>query len=396
MDLEAGEEDLDTVHRVEFVGQQRLRLAEHPIPLAEPDGWLRGVPEREDDVAATPEAARQGKRRPEAGEPRPKVPFVVGSVHESPEDGWAQAVNLGQLAARVDHADGFVRPAEIAECRALGDQGVGHDRDEVGVFGRLEHRVGDLDRPPVVAGHEPRAGELRAHRDHLRLARQIGELVDRWFENLQSRVGAEDPRELGGERRGRSGVGRPVARCAAKVQGAAQQGLRLVVAACCRRLRSRGLQQIGAFHRIGGDRERLAEEGQRLVVGTQGSRTPRRCPEGDPGLAREGVRLGTFGRVRLGREIVACERSGELVAPQHLEEPGGSEVADLAVRMGQRVVGDLADERLNEAVLAALGGARVGLEREELALDQGAQSWLELLVGNPRNRREPGKREALA
>ena len=131
-------------------------------------------------------------------------------------------------------------------------------------------------------------------------------------------------------------------------------------------------------------------------MGTQGSRTPRRCPEGDPGLAREGVRLGTFGRVRLGREIVACERSGELVAPQHLEEPGGSEVADLAVRMGQRVVGDLADERLNEAVLAALGGARVGLEREELALDQGAQSWLELLVGNPRNRREPGKREALA
>ena len=94
--------------------------------------------------------------------------------------------------------------------------------------------------------------------------------------------------------------------------------------------------------------------------------------------AGEGVGLGTLGGVPVGGEVVAGERAGELIGPERLEEAGGGEVAGLAVAPGERVVGDLPDERLDEGVLAALGRAGVGLEGEELAPDEGAQAGLQL------------------
>ena len=71
-------------------------------------------------------------------------------------------------------------------------------------------------------------------------------------------------------------------------------------------------------------------------------------------------------------------------------------MADLAVALGQRVVGDLADERLDERVLAALGAAGVGLVREQLAPHERPQPRLEVGLLDPGHDREPGQREALA
>ena len=56
---------------------------------------------------------------------------------------------------------------------------------------------------------------------------------------------------------------------------------------------------------------------------------------------------------------MAGQRAGELVGAERLEEARGRQVARLAVAPGERAVGDLADQRLDEGVLAALGRARV-------------------------------------
>ena len=68
----------------------------------------------------------------------------------------------------------------------------------------------------------------------------------------------------------------------------------------------------------------------------------------------QGRRLGVLGGIRVGREVVAGEGTGELVDAEGLEAARRGEVAQLAIGVGERVVGDLADERLDERVLAAL------------------------------------------
>ena len=58
-------------------------------------------------------------------------------------------------------------------------------------------------------------------------------------------------------------------------------------------------------------------------------------------------------------------------------------MARAAIPAGQGAVGDLADERLDEGVLASLWGARVHLLDEQLTADKGPQPRLELdLVDN--------------
>ena len=57
----------------------------------------------------------------------------------------------------------------------------------------------------------------------------------------------------------------------------------------------------------------------------------------------------------MGREVVRGERPRQLVVAQGLEVAGGREVPGTSLAPYQRRVGDLADERLDEPVLATLG-----------------------------------------
>jgi hypothetical protein len=82
--------------------------------------------------------------------------------------------------------------------------------------------------------------------------------------------------------------------------------------------------------------------------------------------------------------------SGRLV-----EVLGGREMLRLPVRPRERLVRDLLQEVLEEGVLAALRRARVGLHREHLLAHERGEHWLQLLLGQPRQRREPALREAL-
>ena len=79
----------------------------------------------------------------------------------------------------------------------------------------------------------------------------------------------------------------------------------------------------------------------------------------------------------------------QLVGAERLEVAGRRQVPGLAVALGERVVGDLADERLDERVLAALRRARVGLQGQQLAPDERPEARLERRPASmPDDRRE--------
>ena len=87
-----------------------------------------------------------------------------------------------------------------------------------------------------------------------------------------------------------------------------------------------------------------------------------------------GVGNSLVGRQQVGcdhlRDLVLGERSGKLVR--------SSEVTALPVAPRERLVGDPAHEVLQEAVLAVLGRARIGLQREHLLAHERGQERLEL------------------
>ncbi len=78
---------------------------------------------------------------------------------------------------------------------------------------------------------------------------------------------------------------------------------------------------------------------------------------------------------------MAGQDAGELGVADRLVDPRDGEVPSAPVSPRQRRVRDLADERLDESILAALRRARVGLELEELAADEIAQTELDLRLG---------------
>lgn len=74
----------------------------------------------------------------------------------------------------------------------------------------------------------------------------------------------------------------------------------------------------------------------------------------------------------------------------------GGDVADLSLRLRERVVGDALEQVLEKRVLASLGRARVGLHGQDLLAQQGSEQRLERLLAEPRERGQAGLREALA
>ena len=74
---------------------------------------------------------------------------------------------------------------------------------------------------------------------------------------------------------------------------------------------------------------------------------------------------------------------------------GGCQMPGTALSLRERLVGDVADEVLEEAVLAVLGRARVGLHTEHLLAREGDEHRLEVGVG-ARKRRQRVSREGLA
>src|ERR1019366_5076605 len=81
-------------------------------------------------------------------------------------------------------------------------------------------------------------------------------------------------------------------------------------------------------------------------------------------------------------EKVLRNDNGEVVVRVELggQEVGGRQVPRFAVASRQRPVGDLANDRLHEAVLAAVGREPVLLQGDDLLALQGSQRVIELIA----------------
>ena len=156
------------------------------------------------------------------------------------------------------------------------------------------------------------------------------------------------------------------------------------------------LEQLSLVVGIDRDGEGLTEQDDRLVLAAECDRPFRGGPEGDPSLCGECIRLWPVGRIRVGGEVMAGQPTGDLVRPEALEEPGRCQVTGLPIALRQGVVRDLADQSLDESVLAPFGRAGIGLEREQLALDERPQTGLDLVLADTRDRGETSGRETLA
>ena len=121
----------------------------------------------------------------------------------------------------------------------------------------------------------------------------------------------------------------------------------------------------------------------RLVVSAECGGTVRGAGERQARLGgdRIGLRplVGGFAR----RQVVVRERAGQLVIAEPLEVAGGGQVTRAAVPARQRPVGDLADERLDELVLAPFGRPRIRLDVEQLATHEVPQLGFEVARRNP-------------
>src|SRR3954447_2955441 len=98
----------------------------------------------------------------------------------------------------------------------------------------------------------------------------------------------------------------------------------------------------------------------------------------------------------MGSEIVRGQRTCQLVIAERLEVACRRKVALSPITLGERAIGDLADERLHEAVLTTFRRARIELNIDELAPAEVAQSRLEAARVLSGNGGKCGQREALS
>ena len=95
--------------------------------------------------------------------------------------------------------------------------------------------------------------------------------------------------------------------------------------------------------------ERLLGEGDGLVVRAERGGSLGGAAQREACLGRDRIGLGARGRGLVGRQVVGRQDAGQLLVAERLEVAGRGEVAGAPVAPGERAVGDLADERLDEA-----------------------------------------------
>ncbi len=290
---------------------------------------------------------------------------------------------------------GFAAPADIAERRGLVVEGFRDELLEVEPLGDGEGLVGDFDRTRrlVVAEEGPRKVGQDRGSDVLMAA--SGQSLQAGLEYGHCVADSAGIDERLPELRARASCTRGVSRSVVPLERLPRERLRpLVVPGEVRRARALE-QQLRLLHRVRGDLQRLLGEGDSLVMGTKAFRAFGGATKGEPRLG--GDRVGLFARRRglEGGQVVARLHARQLVLADRLDETCRGDVACAAVAATERAVGDLADERLDEPVLATLRRSGVGFDLEQLPTDKGAQSRLELLRAGAVDGCQTGQREDL-
>ncbi len=198
-------------------------------------------------------------------------------------------------------------------------------------------------------------------------------LLDRRLQHLQRALWRAGGEQGPGQQRQRPRRRVPVAGRASPFERLPQEVLGGRVVRGGGRLLPGPVEQVGLLGRVRRHRQGLLQERHGLLVRAERGRPLGGAAQGQPGLAGQGVGLGPLGRVGVGGEVVTGEGAGQLVRAQPLEVARGREVAGLPLAPGKRAVGDLADQRLDERVLAALGAPWIGVHHQHLAADEGPQ-----------------------
>ena len=343
-----------------------VRGRQGPVPLAEVHGKLGGVANRGRVAAPEPEPAREVQRRLAALEGTPWIATEKcdTEVQQAAGHRLPQAQRLGKPDARLENPDALVRARSVEQC-TLRDQGVGNELDGFDPLRATDGAVGELDRPDRVVAEPVPARELVLDRGERGI---VGEVAVRFDGRLEDgdrirRTPVVD--ESLPEQRRRASRAGAIAHLLTTRDRIAQQRFRLADVATEDGGVPRSLEQLRDLRGVVGDLDRLDQEPHRLVVTAERAGTRRRGPEGDLRLRRQGPAVGIVRRRAIGREIVRGKGPGQLVLAERFEEPGRSKVARPTVAPGEGAVRDLADERLDERHLAALGRARVDVLDEQ-------------------------------
>ena len=149
--------------------------------------------------------------------------------------------------------------------------------------------------------------------------------------------------------------------------------------------------------RLVGELCRLLEVALRLLVGAQRRRALARTGEVLAGFGPDLSRVLRVRRRPVGVHVVGGDDLDDLLlAKRLLEERSGREMLGLSVGLRKRLVGDPAQQVLEEDVLAVLRRARIGLDREHLLADERGEERIELGLGQATQRAEALLREGLA
>ena len=156
----------------------------------------------------------------------------------------------------------------------------------------------------------------------------------------------------------------------------------------------RDLQEGSLVGGLRREAERLFGPSDRLVRSTDGQRPLAGDPERVLGGRGELVRLGADPARAVGGEVVGRDRAGGVGVVERREVAGRTQVAGAAGGAREGRVGDLADERMHEAVGQDGRGARTADADEELPRDEVGEAFLDDRRLQAAHRGEGGRVEA--
>ena len=334
--------------------QDGIDLVQHPVPVARTTRVLRQVPERRD--LERPLAELSSELDALALEVNRETRIVEGNFEGQVQACIRHDVRavdlLGQLSGTAVQRPRLPHATLVAESDPLGDQAIGRDVGRADSFGSRQNAVDQLESLGVLAEPDEVARQGGGESDRDRVVGDRRKTLHGGTEEgnrlimlatlvQRSRSEADHPRH-----------GALVAKPLADLLRPLEEWERLFRPGTDRGGFASLLQHLSAIRFAVGDLDRLLEILHGLEGRPEGDGPIGGGPKSDPRLARERLGFGTFGRRPERRQVVGCQCAGELVVAERLEVARRGQVPAAAVAQREGRVGDLADDGLDERVLA--------------------------------------------
>jgi hypothetical protein len=362
-----------------------LGLCERLVPLAPEEEHGDDVREQErlpGPVAKPPGESETFARALERGVVAVAVVEGVGEVVVGPQRRRDAALE-SNLERVLEQREALLRPSPREDQHAsLRIQRLREHLRQRDGLGQLERLLDPLRRPLGLAHEEEQPAELGGERRQVLVRRVLLEHDERPLHALDGLVdvalGPGDLAQAGGE----PGGGMRLPLCLEKRDRTFELARGGVAAPSEPRHLPGAFEELGLLERAVGELGRLLEIALRLLACGKRGRTLAGPGEhlARPCLDRRSICV--LGRRLVGLDKVRRDDLDHLMpgGPERLLEVGGrGQVARLPLPLGERLVGNALEQVLEEAVLAALGRTRIGLQRQHLLAHEAADSRFSLL-----------------